>query len=84
MDSFAFPGWIDCRPTSNYIDSSCQCRSWNDHKVCAGFNIISVGFPAIMLSGILIVLVALPGIVQRIDLFWRDGFRVFSNFLGGP
>ena len=46
-------------------------------------NIISVGFPAIMLSGILIVLVALPGIVQRIDLFWRDSFRVFSNFLGG-
>ena len=47
-------------------------------------NIISVGFPAIMLSGILIVLVALPGIVQRIDLFWRDGFRVLGNFLGGP
>ena len=47
-------------------------------------NIISVGFPAIMLSGVLIVLVALPGIVQRIDLFWRDGFRVFSTFLGVP
>ena len=47
-------------------------------------NIISVGFPAIMLSGIIIVLVALPGIVQRIDLFWREGFQVFSNFLGGP
>jgi len=47
-------------------------------------NIISVGFPAIMLSGILIVLVALPGFVQRIDLFWRDGFRVFSTFLGVP
>ena len=47
-------------------------------------NIISVGFPAIMLSGILIVLIALPGIVQRIDLFWRDGFEVFSRFLGGP
>ena len=45
-------------------------------------NIISVGFPAIMLSGILIVLIALPGIVQRIDLFWRDGFEVFSRFWG--
>jgi flagellar biosynthetic protein FliR len=46
-------------------------------------NIISVGFPAIMLAGIVIIIIALPGIVQRIDGFWRQGFGTLSNFFGG-
>jgi flagellar biosynthetic protein FliR len=46
-------------------------------------NIISVGFPAIMLSGMIIIIVALPRIIQRIDIFWRDGFNVLVNFYGG-
>ena len=46
-------------------------------------NIISVGFPAIMLAGIVIIIIALPGIVQRIDGFWRQGFSTLSNFFGG-
>jgi flagellar biosynthetic protein FliR len=46
-------------------------------------NIISVGFPAIMLAGVIIILIALPGIVQRIDSFWREGFNTLGNFFGG-
>ena len=45
-------------------------------------NIISVGFPAIMLSGIIIILIALPGIVQRIGTFWSEGFNMLGNFFG--
>jgi flagellar biosynthetic protein FliR len=42
-------------------------------------NIISVGFPAIMMAGIIILILVLPGIVLRIDSFWRDGFSMLVN-----
>ena len=42
-------------------------------------NIISVGFPAIMIAGIIILILVLPGMVVRIDSFWRDGFSMLVN-----
>ena len=42
-------------------------------------NIISVGFPAIMIAGIIILILVLPGMVLRIDSFWRDGFSMLVN-----
>lgn len=42
-------------------------------------NIISVGFPAIMCAGFIILILVLPGMVLRIDSFWRDGFSVLVN-----
>jgi flagellar biosynthetic protein FliR len=42
-------------------------------------NIISVGFPAIMMAGIIILILVLPGMVLRIDSFWRDGFSMLVN-----
>ncbi len=42
-------------------------------------NIISVGFPAILMAGIIILILVLPGMVLRIDSFWRDGFSMLVN-----
>jgi flagellar biosynthetic protein FliR len=42
-------------------------------------NIISVGFPAILMAGIIILILVLPGMVVRIDSFWREGFSVLNE-----
>jgi flagellar biosynthetic protein FliR len=46
-------------------------------------NIISVGFPAILIAGIIMLVLVLPGMVLRIDSFWRDGFSVLVNLFEG-
>ena len=84
MDPSSFPGRIDSGLPVIISVLLVNAGLGMITRSAPALNIISVGFPAIMLSGILIVLIALPGIVQRIDLFWQDGFGVFSRFLGGP
>ena len=43
-------------------------------------NIISVGFPAILLMGIILLLIALPGMLGRIEIFWQDGLNMINSF----
>jgi flagellar biosynthetic protein FliR len=43
-------------------------------------NVISVGFPAVMFAGFLILILALPGIILRIDSIWSDGFATLASF----
>lgn len=44
-------------------------------------NVISVGFPAVMFAGLLIFILALPGIILRIDNMWNEGFTILAQFI---
>jgi len=46
-------------------------------------NIISVGFPAILITGTLLLMFAIPGIIQRIGDFWQEGFSLLGTLWGG-
>ena len=45
-------------------------------------NIISVGFPAILVAGTVLLMLAIPGIIQRIGIFWQDGFALLATLWG--
>jgi flagellar biosynthesis protein FliR len=45
-------------------------------------NIISVGFPAILITGTLLLMFAIPGIIQRIGDFWQEGFSLLGTLWG--
>ena len=45
-------------------------------------NIISVGFPAILVAGTILLMLAIPGIIQRIAIFWQDGFALLATLWG--
>ena len=45
-------------------------------------NIISVGFPAILVAGTVLLMLAIPGIIQRIGIFWQDGFSLLTTLWG--
>jgi flagellar biosynthetic protein FliR len=45
-------------------------------------NIISVGFPAILVAGTILLMLAIPGIIQRIGIFWQDGFALLATLWG--
>lgn len=44
-------------------------------------NIISVGFPAILLAGLVLLNFALPGIMQAIELLWLDAYDVMRGLM---
>ena len=82
LDPSSFPGRIDSSPARNNISSIGQRGAWHDYKIRTSAKHYLGWFSGNNAIWNLIVLIALPGIVQRIDLFWRDGFEVFSRFLG--
>ena len=45
-------------------------------------NIISVGFPAILVAGTILLMLAIPGIIQRIGRFWQEGFSLIGTLWG--
>jgi len=45
-------------------------------------NIISVGFPAILLAGLVLLNFALPGMMQAIEMLWSDGYQVMRGLMG--
>jgi flagellar biosynthetic protein FliR len=45
-------------------------------------NIISVGFPAILVTGTVLLMLAIPGIIQRIANFWQEGFNILGSLWG--
>jgi len=44
-------------------------------------NIISVGFPIIIMIGFLIMLLAIPSMVSRIIMFWEDSFETVAQLM---
>ena len=46
-------------------------------------NIISVGFPAIIVSGVLMINLAMPGILATIEDLWATAFQVMQSLAGG-
>ena len=45
-------------------------------------NVYSVGFPAILVAGTVLLMLAIPGIIQRIGIFWQDGFALLATLWG--
>ena len=44
-------------------------------------NIFAIGFPAMIIGGILITLIAMPGIVRRIEMMWLGAFDQINQLL---
>jgi flagellar biosynthetic protein FliR len=45
-------------------------------------NIIAVGFPAILLIGSILLIVALPGVLRLIQDFWIESFEKMTLMIG--
>ena len=51
-------------------------------RAAPSLNIISVGFPAILLAGFFLLMFSMPGVTQRIGRFWESGFELLANIFG--
>ena len=51
-------------------------------RAAPSLNIISVGFPAILLAGFFLLMFSMPGVMQRIGRFWDSGFDLLANIFG--
>jgi flagellar biosynthetic protein FliR len=51
-------------------------------RAAPSLNIISVGFPAILLAGFFLLMFSMPGVIQRIGKFWESGFELLANIFG--
>lgn len=51
-------------------------------RAAPSLNIFAVGFPALLLLGLLFVFLSLPGMVVRIQGLWLDGLLAMSELVG--
>ena len=50
-------------------------------RASPALNIFAIGFPAMIIGGLLVTLVALPAIFRRIELMWMGAFDQVSQLL---
>jgi flagellar biosynthesis protein FliR len=50
-------------------------------RASPALNIFAIGFPAMIIGGLLVTLVALPAIFQRIEIMWMGAFDQVTQLL---
>ena len=53
-------------------------------RAAPSLNIFAVGFPAMIMTGLLILIMSAEGIGNRIDWLWLQGFNVIRDIAGLP
>jgi len=58
-----------------------QEKEFKDTRASPALNIFAIGFPAMIIGGLLVTLVALPAIFQRIETMWMGAFDQVTQLL---
>ncbi len=52
-------------------------------RAAPGLNIFTVGFPALILTGFIVMIFSMTSNVARIDWVWTQAFMMLRSYLGG-